>query len=86
MTQFGQPIERRVLDALRANDRTRELAIDVVGRQGVITLKGTVPSEEARAIAESIAERQEGVEEVINDLNVEKDDEGPQVAYPPRSG
>jgi len=45
-----------------------------------------VPSEEARAIAESIAERQEGVEEVINDLSVDEGDEGPQVAYPPRSG
>ena len=48
--------------------------------------KRTVPSEEARAAAESIAERQEGVEEVINDLSVDEDNEGPQVAYPPRSG
>jgi hypothetical protein len=36
--------------------------------------------------AESIPERQEGVELVINDLSVDEDDEGPQVAYPPRSG
>ena len=61
MTEIGEPIERRVMEALEADDRTRDLAIDVVGRQGVITLMGAVPSEEARAAAESIAERQEGV-------------------------
>lgn len=70
MVKTGNPIERRVIDALDENEKTAGLPIEVVDREGVITLEGSVPSREAKRLAEQITEKQEGVLEVINDLEV----------------
>ncbi len=64
-------LKEKVIQALRDHPRTKEAIIDVVDRQGVITLTGTVPSWEIRQAAEEIASQQDGVITVINDLGVE---------------
>jgi osmotically-inducible protein OsmY len=46
------------------------MAIDVDTVQNVVTLRGTVATEDARKQAERIARQTEGVKEVKNDLTV----------------
>ena len=72
MVKTGNPIERRVLDALDENEKTSGLPIEVVDSEGVVTLEGSVPTREAKQLAEQITEEQEGVLEVINDLEIRK--------------
>lgn len=89
MALSGNKIEKRILEALEADVRTQGQQIEVVDSEGVVTLVGVVPSREARAAAGEIAEAQEGVEVLINDLRVEKEELGsddPLVMPPPRSG
>ncbi len=53
--------------------RTKEHGIEVLENNGVITLKGSVPSREVKETAESILrDLHEGVK-VINDLEVKSD-------------
>lgn len=47
------------------------LEIDVDTQDGAVTLKGSVPSEPAKSLAEEIASNVEGVKSVENDLDVE---------------
>ena len=63
-------VNERVIQALQDDPRTREGIMDVVNEQGLITLTGTVSSQEMRQAADEIARRQEGVITVINDLKV----------------
>ncbi|HLF89460.1 MAG TPA: BON domain-containing protein [Anaerolineales bacterium] len=63
-------VSERVIQALQDDPRTREGIMDVVNEQGLITLTGTVSSQEMRQAADEIARRQEGVITVINDLKV----------------
>ena len=89
MAVNGNELEKQILEALEQDERTAGQQIDVVDSEGVVTLVGVVPSREARAAAGKIAEGQEGVEEVINDLRVEEEDlssDDPIVMPPPRSG
>ncbi len=60
----------RVMDALYSDPRTSEAMIDVSNERGIVTLKGTVDSEEIRQAAEHIARQQEGVTIVINAIKV----------------
>ena len=60
----------RVMDALYNDPRTSEAMIDVSNDRGIVTLKGTVDSEEIRQAAEHIARQQEGVTIVINAIKV----------------
>jgi osmotically-inducible protein OsmY len=73
MVKTGNPIERRVLDALDENEKTSGLPIEVVDSEGVVTLEGSVPSREVKQLAEQITEKQKGVVEVINDLKIEEE-------------
>lgn len=57
--------------ALAHDERTAEYPVEVVDDDGVITLTGKVNSLETREAAEAIAADQEGVVEIINDLEVE---------------
>ncbi|MEJ2211030.1 MAG: BON domain-containing protein [Anaerolineae bacterium] len=69
-------LRERILAALKDNDRTAEASIDVIGQQGVITLEGTVESEEVRKAAVEIASEPPEVIEVIDDLKVAKTQPG----------
>lgn len=89
MVVTGNKLEKQILEALEADERTQGQQIEVVDSEGVVTLVGVVPSREARAAAGEITEAQEGVEQVINDLRVEEEDlssDDPIVMPPPRSG
>ncbi len=76
-------IVARVQSALLEDARTGKSGIEVVEHDGVITLTGVVDSEETREAAEEIAGQQEGVLEVINDLEVKENAES--IIVPPRT-
>jgi len=56
--------------ALFANERVKDTPVSVETRHGVVTLRGKVDSDEAKAAASSIASGIEGVTRVRNDLQV----------------
>ncbi|MCC9077853.1 BON domain-containing protein [Litorilinea aerophila] len=68
-------IQARVVAALQSDPRTSDEVIEVINDRRVITLSGTVNSEEARRAAEEIASNQPGVIAVINALEVRPQDE-----------
>jgi len=63
-------LQHKVQKALMEDARTREYGVDVFEQNGVITLKGTVPSREVSETAESLAKDVFGVRGVINELEV----------------
>jgi len=83
-------IAAHVTAALTDDPMTSVAVIDVISEQGVVTLKGQVDSVEIRDAAEEIAEKQPGVVSVINALEVEPDEDTPNLRsrfltrYPPQ--
>ena len=75
MTVRHSELAQRVSAALQDDSRTRDAAIDVVDESGIVTLTGSVASEDIREAAEEVTQQQEDVVEVINDLQIEEDDE-----------
>jgi hyperosmotically inducible protein len=65
-------ITAKVKSALIAEPQLKGLAIDVDTSKNVVTLSGSVASEQARADAERIAKQVEGVAGVKNNLEVKK--------------
>jgi osmotically-inducible protein OsmY len=63
--------------------RTSEFGIEVIDNNGLVTLKGTVDSEEASEAAEQIARQQEGVVSVVNDVEIQVQAEGQGPVVPP---
>jgi len=64
-------IREAVLSALHRDASTTDLNIDVEVEQGVVYLRGTVATLEDADMAESVAARVPGVEEVQEELEVE---------------
>lgn len=65
-------VTARVKSHLAADEGLRTLTdINVDTNDGVVRLSGTVPTEEAKQMAEKAAARAEGVRSVQNDLKVE---------------
>jgi hypothetical protein len=58
--------------ALQQDPRTKDSTIKVVDENGVLTLRGTAVSSEARQAAAEIASRIPDVVAVLNDLTVEE--------------
>ena len=71
MTQSPDDPGQRVANALLEDPRTEEEIIDVTNDRGIITLTGSVHSEETRQAAEEIARDDQGVISVVNALKVE---------------
>ena len=63
-------VTSKVKAALIAEPNLKGFAIDVDTAQNVVTLTGTVQSDEARTAAESVAKQIEGVKEVRNNITV----------------
>lgn len=63
-------VATRVNVALLRDPRTNRSAIDVRNVRGIVTLSGTVASEDVRQAAVQIALAQQGVAIVINSLAV----------------
>lgn len=76
------PVAERVTEALANDPQTAQYAIEVIDENGLITLRGTVASEEDLIRAEEIARAQTGVLDVINELEVEEPGEEPPVTPP----
>lgn len=63
-------LQQQVQEALREDLDMSHYGIEVLDSNGVITLRGTVPTVEAREKAEAVARNMEGVTSVINELDV----------------
>jgi osmotically-inducible protein OsmY len=63
-------LQHQVQSALMEERILENEGIDVLDSNGVITLRGTVASREARDTAEAIARSVTGVSNVINELDV----------------
>jgi len=71
MNQLLSDLHLKAQKALMEDRRTREYGIDILEQNGVITLKGSVPSPEIREAAEDVATAVFGVKGVINELEVD---------------
>jgi osmotically-inducible protein OsmY len=67
-TQAG--VKERISGALLEDPRTRDSAIEVIDDRGIVTLGGSVASQEVRQAAAVIARQQPGVISVINTLHI----------------
>ena len=76
-------VTKRVSKALEEDERTAEYTINVADDQGVVTLTGAVDAEDVSAAATEIAHAQEGVVEVINDIEVREPDIAEDIVTPP---
>ncbi len=65
-------VAERVIATLNEDERTQEFAIEVIDNDGLVTLKGTVDAQEVRQAAVEIAQKQEGVIEVVDELKVDE--------------
>jgi len=63
-------LQHQVQDALAEINKLRDAQIDVLDTNGIITLRGIVPTVQARERAEEIVRGMDGVVSVINELDV----------------
>jgi len=63
-------VDDLVYEALLATHDIHHAVIEVVQKEGIVTLKGTVQFEKEKVAAEVLVRQQEGVVEVINQLRV----------------
>ncbi len=70
MTSPISNVTNQVLNAIHEDPRTKGENIDATVHQGVLTLTGSVKTNEVRDAAEQIARKLPGVITVINDIKV----------------
>jgi osmotically-inducible protein OsmY len=70
MNQPMYDFQKRIQEALAEVNDMSEANIEVLDSNGVITLRGTVPTVSARERAEAIVRDMDGVTTVINELDV----------------
>lgn len=70
MNETTADLQTRVQRALMDDSRTKEYAVEVLDNNGVIVLRGTVPSREASTAVEMVAREVDGVVSVINETDV----------------
>lgn len=63
-------LQHQIQLALMNDDDMQDYGIEVLDSNGIITLRGTVPSREAREKAEALVRDMDGVTSVINELDV----------------
>lgn len=63
-------LQHQVQTALMNDSDLQDHDIEVLDSNGVITLRGTVPTREARERAEALVREMAGVTSVINELDV----------------
>lgn len=79
-TMNDAAITAQVKTRLLADEVTRSININVDTEAGVVTLRGTAPSAEAKARAEEVAKAVDGVQVVANALIVGSSSMNPQTA------
>lgn len=70
MNQTISELRSRVQAAFLADDLLGDFGVEILDSNGVITLRGAVPTREARERAEAIARQVDGVTSVINEIDV----------------
>jgi osmotically-inducible protein OsmY len=68
-------LRESVQRALANDPRTQDTVIEVLNKNGVITLSGSVAHSETSEVAESIVHDIDGVVSVVNEIQVEKSDD-----------
>ncbi len=63
-------LQQKVETALAEDSRTKDYGVEVVDSNGVITLRGRVPSRQAGETVENVTRKVTGVKSVINHLDV----------------
>jgi osmotically-inducible protein OsmY len=63
-------LQHQVQEALAEINELRGAQIDVLDSNGIVTLRGIVPTVDARERAEAIVRGMDGVTSVINELDV----------------
>jgi osmotically-inducible protein OsmY len=63
-------LQHQVQAALMQDSHMKDHGIEVLDSNGIVTLRGVVPTREARERAEAIVREVEGVTSVINELDV----------------
>lgn len=72
MSKIVNDLTKKVQVAIMESDAFKEgWDISVIEMNGVVTLRGDVPSKKYVALAESIAKKQEGVISVINEMDID---------------
>jgi len=70
MNETRTDLQTRVQRALMDDSRTKDYAVEVMDNNGIIILRGAVPSREASTAVEMVAKEVEGVVSVINETDV----------------
>jgi osmotically-inducible protein OsmY len=70
MSRSESKVEELVCEAILITNNISQAVIEIKDDDGIITLKGTVESEQDKLAAEALARQQEGVVDVINRLRV----------------
>jgi len=70
MNETRTDLQTKVQRALMDDSRTKDYAVEVMDNNGVIILRGAVPSREASTAVEMVAKEVEGVVSVINETDV----------------
>jgi osmotically-inducible protein OsmY len=70
MNETTADLQTRVQRALMDDSRTKEYGVEVLDNNGVIVLRGIVPSREASTAVETVARAVDGVVSVINETDV----------------
>ncbi len=70
MSGSESDLKELVCEAILITNRIGQAVIEIKDDEGIITLKGTVESEQDKLAAEVLARQQEGVVDVINSLHV----------------
>jgi osmotically-inducible protein OsmY len=70
MNQTISNLRSQVQAAFQEDDDLQDFGIEILDSNGVITLRGTVPTTAARERAESIARQVDGVTSVINEIDM----------------
>ena len=63
-------LQTRVERALMDDSRTKDYGVEVLDNNGIIILRGAIPSREASTAVEMVAKEVEGVVSVINEMDV----------------
>jgi len=70
MNQTLSNLRSQVQAAFQEDDLLQDNGIEILDSNGVITLRGVVPTSEARERAETVARSVDGVSSVINEIDV----------------
>ena len=70
MNETAADLQTRVQRALMDDPRTKDYGVEVMDNNGVIVLRGIVPSREASTAIEMVAKEVDGVVSVINETDV----------------